>query len=105
MTRFEYHRKDDIAVFEHGSYDDYERSIDVANFVIDLDTEGNFIGLEVIGASDKLPLTEDELDEVEDIEIDVHSDEESTMISITMTKDEKKTSLNLPVTDITGQTA
>lgn len=36
MNGFEYHEEDDIAVFEYGDYDSYERSVDVANFVVDL---------------------------------------------------------------------
>jgi uncharacterized protein YuzE len=105
MTRFEYHKKDDIAVFEYGDYDAYERSIDVANFVVDINSEGDFLGLEVIGASERLPLTKEELSNIEDIEIVVKDDEESMMVTITLRRDEKETSLNLPMKGITGQPA
>lgn len=105
MTRFEYHEKDDIAVFEYGDYEDYERSIDIANFVVDINSEGDFLGLEIIGASERLPLTKDELTEVEDMEIEVRDDEESMMVTITLRRDEKETSLNLPMKGITGQPA
>lgn len=105
MTMFEYHEKDDIAVFEYGDYSEYERSVDIANFVVDLDEDGNFLGLEVIGASERLPLTKDELTEVDDVEIEVRNDEGSMMVSIIMTQDNERTSLNLPVTGLSKQPA
>lgn len=105
MTHFEYHEKDDIAVFEHGDYDSYERSIDVANFVVDLNEEGEFLGLEVIGASERIPLTKKQLSNVEDVKINVQEDGENKMITITMKQGREKTSLSLPVTGLTGQPA
>lgn len=105
MTHFEYHEEDDIAVFEHGDYDSYERSIDVANFVVDLSEDGEFLGLEVIGASERLPLTKEELSEVEDVEVMVEEEGDAMMVSIVLMRDGEKTSLNLPVTGLTGQPA
>lgn len=103
MTHFEYHEKDDIAVFEYGDYDGYERSVDVANFVVDLSENGEFLGLEVIGASERLPLSKEQLSEVEDVEIMVQEDVGSMMVTIVLKQDNEKTSLNLPVTGLTGQ--
>jgi len=105
MTHFEYHEKDDIAVFEQGDYDDYERSVDVANFVVDLSENGEFLGLEVIGASERIPLTKKQLSEIENVEIDVQKDGENKMITIMMKQGREKTSLNLPVTSLTRQPA
>lgn len=104
MTTFEYHEKDDVAVFEHGDYDDYDRSVDIANFVVDLDEKENFLGLEVIGASEKLPLTKQELKDVEEVEIDIQ-EEEAMMVTIILKRENEKTSLNLPVTGLTEQPA
>jgi len=105
MTNFEYHEKDDIAVFEYGDYEEYERSVDIANFVVDLSETGEFIGLEVIGASKKLPLTREELSEIEDVEIMIQEDEDATMVTIVLKKEGQKTSLNLPVTGLKTQPA
>jgi uncharacterized protein YuzE len=105
MNFFEYHEKDDIAVFEYGDYDSYERSIDVANFVVDLSEDGEFLGLEVIGASERLPLTKEELSEIEDVEIMVEEERDAMMVSIVLMRNGEKTSLNLPVTGLTGQPA
>jgi len=105
MTHFEYHEKDDIAVFEHGDYDDYERSVDVANFVVDLSESGEFLGLEVIGASERLPLTKEQLSQIEEVEIMVQKDEDSMMATIVLKQGNEKTSLKLPVTGLTGQPA
>ena len=102
---FEYHEEDDIAVFEHGDYDDYERSVDVANFVVDLSQNGEFLGLEVIGASERIPLTKKQLSQIEDVEIDIQEDGESKMIFIIVKQGKEKTSLNLPVTDLKCQPA
>lgn len=105
MKHFEYHEKDDIAVFEYGDYDSYERSVDVANFVVDLSKSGEFLGLEVIGASERLPLTREELSEVEDVEIMVEEEGDAMTVSIVLMRNGEKTSLNLPVTGLTGQPA
>jgi len=105
MTGFDYHEKDDIAVFEQGNYDNYEKSVDIANFVVELSEDEKFLGLEVIGASEKLPLTKEELSNIEDVEIKVESDEESKMVSIVLMHEGEKTSLNLPVKGFTRQPA
>jgi uncharacterized protein YuzE len=105
MTEFEYHEEDDVAVFQYRSYDDYDRSVDIANFVIDLDEENNFLGLEVIGASERLPLTKEELGNAEEVEIDVREDENGVMVSILIMTNDERTSLNLPVTGLGEQAA
>lgn len=71
MPSFEYSKKDDIAVFEYKDYDNYDRSIDIANFIIDLDDQNNFLGLEVIGASERLPLSREELESIKGIELNL----------------------------------
>lgn len=105
MTYFEYYREDDIAVFQYGDYDQYERSIDVANFVVDFSESGEFLGLEVIGASEKLPLSQEQLSEVEEVEIMIQEDGDSMMVTIILEQGNEKTSLNLPVTGLPGQPA
>lgn len=105
MTRFEYHEEDDVAVFEYGNYDHYERSVDIANFVVDLSDAGEFLGLEIIGATERLPLNKKELSEIEEVEIMVKEDGDSMMVTIVLKQDNEKTSLNLPVTEFTGQPA
>lgn len=105
MTEFKYHEKDDIAVIKHGDYDSYERSIDLANFVVDLSREGDFLGLEVIGASERLSLTSEELTEVEDVEVEVEKEEETMMVIIILESGVEKTSINLPVKASDGQLA
>lgn len=97
MTTHEYHRKDDVLVVQKDSYDNYGRSVEVANFVLDFDTDGNFLGLEVLGASERLPLSSEELEEVEKAEIEVVGEEENSMITVLITRGQEKTSLNLPV--------
>lgn len=105
MTHFGYHEIDDIVVFEHGDYDNYGRSIDVANFVVDLDEDGQFLGLEVIGASERIPLNKKQLSQIEEVEINIQEDGENKMITITMKQGKEQTSLNLPVTNLNGQPA
>lgn len=106
MTKFDYHKEDDIAVFRYGNYDDYERSIEVANFVVDLDGEGRFLGLEVINASRRLPLSKEELDNVRNVETEFFEDDDHKMISICIYYDEHTSQLNVPVANsATGQLA
>lgn len=97
MTKFEYNRKEDILVFEHRKYDNYDRSIEVANFVVDLDKEGGFLGLEIINASKRLPMTKEELESIEKVETRIFEDEEDKMATIWIYREDEKTSLNVPV--------
>jgi len=67
-------------------------------FVIDLSEDGKFLGLEVIGASERLPLNSKQLSKVEDVEITVQEEEDNMMVTVVMKLGNEKTSLNLPVT-------
>lgn len=106
MTEFNYHQEDYIAVFKYGDYDKYDRSIEIANFVVDLDEEGDFLGLEVINASERLPLSKEELSSVRQVKTTVFDDEDDRMVSILVYYDDDKTSLNVPFSNSsTGQSA
>lgn len=61
--------------------------------------------MEFAGASERLPLTEEELSEIEDVEIMVEEEGDAMVISIVLMRDGEKTSLSLPVTGLTGQSA
>jgi nitrate reductase NapAB chaperone NapD len=72
--------------------------------VIDLSENGEFLGLDVIGASERLPLKRKQLSKVEDVEITVQEEEGNVMVTVVMKLGNEKTSLNLPVTGgMTGQ--
>lgn len=74
--------------------------------MIDLSEDGKFLALEVIGASERLPLNSKQLSNVEDVEITVQEEEDSVMATIVMKLGNEKTSINLPVIDgMTGQVA
>lgn len=99
MTKFEYSRKEDIAVFEYGNYDNYDRSIEVANFILDIDEEGGFLGMEIINASKRLPLTKEELESIEKVETKIFEDNGDKMVTIWIYRENNEmTSLNVPVT-------
>lgn len=72
--------------------------------MIDLSENGEFLGLDVIGASERLPLNRKQLSKVEDVEITVQEEEGNVMVTVVMKLGNEKTSLNLPVTGgMTGQ--
>ncbi len=74
--------------------------------MIDLSENGEFLGLDVIGASERLPLNRKQLSKVEDVEITVQEEEGNVMVTVVMKLGNEKTSLNLPVTGgMTGQVA
>ena len=73
--------------------------------MVDLSKSEEFLGLEVIGASERLPLTKKQLSQIEEVQINIQEDEGSKMITIVMKQGKEKTSLNLPVTGLMSQPA
>jgi len=52
-VKINYNQELDILVIEEEDYDDYEESVAINGFIIDLDSNSNFLGVEIMGASHK----------------------------------------------------
>lgn len=76
MVNINYDKELDIFVVERQSYEDYNESLESEGFVLDLDSSSDFLGLEIIDASQKTSLTREELSAVEDAEVRIEREEE-----------------------------
>lgn len=61
MVNVNYNNELDILVIEKDSYEDYTESVESNEFVLDLDSDSEFLGVEIIDASQKISLAKEEL--------------------------------------------
>lgn len=92
MVDFDYNSELDILTvdLESRSSEDYEESIPVGDYVIDVDDEGGFLGLEIINASQNLPFTVSELEGIEDVELEIVDRNEARTVSVKITYSDSK---------------
>ncbi|MDY6788683.1 MAG: hypothetical protein SVV03_01840 [Candidatus Nanohaloarchaea archaeon] len=71
MVMFNYNSNLDILTVdrEERAPEDYERSVFVGDYIIDLDSDGGFLGLELLNATQNLPYTKEELEEADKADI------------------------------------
>jgi uncharacterized protein YuzE len=62
--------------------EDYQESLPIGDYVIDLGDEGEFLGLEILNASQNLPFTSQELENIESAELELNQRGEATTISV-----------------------
>ncbi|MFB6213867.1 MAG: hypothetical protein ABEJ07_04880 [Candidatus Nanohaloarchaea archaeon] len=90
MTEVEYKSELDILVVEEEDYEDLERNVELDGFVLDLDSDGGFLGLEIVDVSQKVPLSREELERIEDAEVRFESGEDYIAVQIVLTIDSSK---------------
>jgi len=97
--KFDYNSELDILTVEEEEYDDYSGSAELANFVIDFDESGDVLGVEIIDASEALPIEKDELNEISQVKCSVERNEEYLKVSVEIYIDGSKNvvSSNFPV--------
>lgn len=79
---FNYKNNLDIFTVEEEEYSDYSGSAEFANFVIDFDEDRELLGVEIIDASEALPLEKAELDRISNVNVWVEETEEYLKISV-----------------------
>lgn len=86
MVDFSYSPEVDILVvdLEDRSPEDYQESIPVGDYVVDVDDDGEFLGLEVLNASQNLPFTVEELKSIEDAELEVKTKHGAVTVSVNL---------------------
>ena len=97
--KFNYNSDLDILTVEEEDYDGYSGSTELANFVIDFDESGDILGVEIIDASEALPLEKDELKDISQVSCSVERTEEYLKVSVEIYIDGSKNvvSSNFPV--------
>lgn len=88
--KFDYNSELDILTLEEDNYDDYSGSAELASFVIDFDESGEVLGVEIIDASEALPLEKDELENISSVECSVERTEEFLKVSVELYIDGSK---------------
>lgn len=90
MVEINYNKELDILTVEEQDYEEFERSLELGGFVLDLDQEDKFLGLEIIDASQKTPLDPSELERISDVEVNLEKNEDFIRIEIVLSIDSMK---------------
>ncbi|MFB6208764.1 MAG: DUF2283 domain-containing protein [Candidatus Nanohaloarchaea archaeon] len=71
IVEFKYNPELDIITIdkEGRSPEEYEESLPMGDYIVDIDNEGNFLGLELLNASQNLPFNKEELEKIEKVEL------------------------------------
>lgn len=85
MPKINYNKEMDILVVEKEDYDDYSESLELGGFILDLNTKSEFLGLEIIDASQKTPLSREELENIRKAEVEIEKQDEYLRINLTVT--------------------
>lgn len=88
--RIEYKPDIDVLVVEREDFEDFESNLELDGYVLDLDSEGKFLGLEIIDASQKTPLSKEELESIENVEVEFTRSEEAIKVQLVLTVDSSK---------------
>lgn len=92
MVEFNYNSDLDILTVdvEGRRPEDYQESVPVGDYMIDVDGEGSFLGLEILNASQNLPFTVRELEGIEDVELEIIDRNEARTVSVKITYSDSK---------------
>jgi len=80
--KFNYKSDLDILTVEEESYENYSGSAEFANFVIDFSEDGDLLGVEIIDASEALPLSKEELGNISELNCFTQINDEFLKISV-----------------------
>ena len=90
MTKIIYKEDLDILVVEKQDYENYSETLELDGFVLDLDNKQEFLSLEIMDVSQKVPLSKKELEDIEEVEVEFEKKEDYIRISVTFNLDEGK---------------
>ena len=84
MVEFNYDAEVDILVIDRESRapEEYEKSLPLGDYIVDLDQDGEFIGLELLNASKNLPFSKEELENIKDVKLDLKESDKATTIGL-----------------------
>lgn len=90
MTEVSYSEDLDILVVEKQDYDNYSETLELDGFVLDLDNQHEFLSLEIIDVSQKVPLSKKELNDIEEVEVKFEKKDDYIRISVTFNLEKGK---------------
>lgn len=85
MITTTYKERPDVLLVEPERETDHGTSLEAGGFVLDLDTEERFMGLEVIDASQKLGVPAELLAAIEDAEMSIEKGEDHIRVTVVLT--------------------
>ncbi|MFB6144661.1 MAG: DUF2283 domain-containing protein [Candidatus Nanohaloarchaea archaeon] len=88
--RINYKPDIDVLVVEKENFEGFGSNLELDGFVLDLDSEGEFLGLEIIDASQKTQLSKEELGSIEDAEVNFTRSEEAVKVQLVLTIESRK---------------
>jgi uncharacterized protein YuzE len=91
--KVEYNEELDILLVEREEYDGYARSRELGGYVLDLDEDDRFLGMEVIDASQRTPLAQDELVGIADAEVSLERTDEYVRVTIEVSVDGERSTI------------
>lgn len=90
MMRIDYKPNIDVLVVEREDFEDFESNLELDGYVLDLDSEGEFLGLEIIDASQRTPLSKEELGSIENAEVEFTRTDDAVKVQLVLTIDSRK---------------
>lgn len=83
----DYNHELDILTVEEPDASDYAESLERGGFVLDLDNDSHFLGIEILDASQKTDLSQDELDNIHAARVDFERTDNRLQIDLTLLLD------------------
>lgn len=87
MVTVEYNEELDILTVQQEEYEQFDRSIELGGYVLDLDRDSEFLGLEIIDASQNTPLDRDDLTNINNVDVTLVKTDEYIRIELRFTVD------------------
>jgi len=95
-TKIVYDKEEDILFLSKGRK--VKASIDIGDFIIDVDMNGFITGIEILNASENLKLTEEQLSSLQEASMVVNYKPNYVVIYLVMKLKEKEKDLTIPLT-------
>lgn len=84
----------DVLVIEQENFEDFKSNLELDGFVVDLDSDNEFLGLEIIDASQKTPLSKEELKKIDEVEVKFSMDDEVVRIEVVLEIEDSKSTIS-----------
>ncbi|MDY6769136.1 MAG: DUF2283 domain-containing protein [Candidatus Nanohaloarchaea archaeon] len=97
MVTTEYNADLDILTVdvENRSPEEYDRSIPIGDYIIDVADDGTVLGVEVLNAAQNLPYTKTDLEKITGAELDKQENGETGTVTVALESEEKTQSFTV----------
>ena len=90
-----YDNEEDILFMSKGRK--VKSSVDIGDFIIDINSEGNICGLEILNATDNLNLTSSQLKEIQEASMNINYRPNFVSIILTLKLSKKEKEITIPL--------